>query len=161
MPKTPQNLKIKSTKIKGLKDPVEIYYDHRMVPHIYAENLEDALFAQGYVEAQFRLWQMDFIARAAGGRLSEVVGDKALKRDIRQRKLGMMLAAENAVKSWEKHNGNNFDSYLNGINAYVDKLKSADYPIEYKLLGYKPEKWTALHSALILKKHDFHAGFLQ
>ena len=138
-------------KIDGIEAPIEIHFDQRMVPHIYASNMEDALFAQGYIEAYFRLWQMDFISRAAGGRLAEVVGSKALRRDIRQRKTGMMMAAENALESWSQHDNAIMTKYIDGVNAYIDKLKSSDYPIEFKLLGYNPEKWTALHSALVLK----------
>lgn len=140
-------------KNKDGKENIRIYFDERMVPHIFANSTADALFAQGYVEAYLRLWQMDFIQRAAGGRLSEVVGRKALKRDIRQRKSGMLWAAENAVESWRS--GESYDTvikpYIDGVNAFIAQQKAEDYAIEFKLLDYKPEKWTDLHSALILK----------
>ena len=56
-------------------------FDERQVPHIFAENLEDAAFVQGFLTAKDRLWQMDFISRAAVGRIAEVVGEKALEYD--------------------------------------------------------------------------------
>src|SRR6185437_9186029 len=72
-----------------LQHPVEIWFDERLVPHIHAENDHDLYFALGYVHAYFRLWQMDMETRAAGGRVSEVVGEKTLKFDRTQRRKGM------------------------------------------------------------------------
>ncbi|HRO72644.1 MAG TPA: penicillin acylase family protein, partial [Saprospiraceae bacterium] len=79
--------------LKGIKDRIEIYYDDMHVPHIFAQNLEDALFAQGYVEAQNRLFQMEFLARAAAGELSSIFGEKTLKIDLERRRMGMKYAA--------------------------------------------------------------------
>src|SRR5262245_56229113 len=61
-------------KLGGLKDRVEVYFDDRMVPHVFAQNDEDAYFVQGYLHAKFRLWQMEFQTKAAAGRLSEILG---------------------------------------------------------------------------------------
>lgn len=139
--------------IKGIKDKIEIFYDERHVPHIIAQNIEDALFAQGYVEAQNRLFQMEFLAKAAAGELSSIFGDKTLKIDLERRRRGMKYAAENAVKGWEKQpDYKNVSSYIDGINAYINSLNPKEYPIEYKLFDIKPEPWTALKSALIFKQ---------
>ena len=79
-----KNMELKHPKYKG-----EIYLDDRMVPHIYAEKTEDAYFLQGYIHAYFRLWQMDFSTRAAEGRISELIGEKALEFDKNKRRKGI------------------------------------------------------------------------
>ena len=74
--------------VPEMKGKVKIVFDERLVPHIFAENLEDAVFAQGYVTAKYRLWQMDMVSRLAGGRLSEVLGKDLLENDKLQRRRG-------------------------------------------------------------------------
>ncbi len=137
----------------SLSDDVRIVYDQRKVPHIYASNLEDALFAQGYVEAADRLFQLDFSTRATAGRLSEILGKKMLDYDKERRRFGMTLAAENAVQGWKKHTElfGTIEKYCDGINAYIDGLSPNEYSVEHKLLGIKPEKWTPFRSALFFK----------
>lgn len=136
-----------------LIDSVDVTYDDRMVPHIFAKNIYDAYFVQGYIIAQDRLWQMDISTRAASGRLSEVVGPKALNSDMNKRRMGMVLGAENTLKVWEKDKETFklIEAYTNGVNAFINQLKPKDYPIEFKLLNYSPEKWTPLKSALYVK----------
>lgn len=136
-----------------LKGDASVIYDERLVPHIFAEYTEDAMFIQGYVTAQHRLWQMDFSTRSVAGRLSEVMGKRLLKRDQDKRRKGMQFGAENAVKAWKK-NAENYgllEKYVAGVNAYIESLEPADYPIEFKLLNYAPEKWTVLKTALFNK----------
>lgn len=137
----------------GLKGKAEVYIDERLVPHVFAENDEDLYFIQGYLHAKFRLFQMDLQTRAAAGRASEFAGAKAINFDKEQRRLGMVFAAENALKEIEKDpvSKSAFDAYTNGINAYIGSLKEADIPVEYKLMNVKPEKWSNLRSALLLK----------
>jgi len=136
-----------------LKGKVNVYFDDRLVPHVFADNENDAYFVQGYLHAKFRLWQMEFQVRAAAGRLSEVIGDKTLEYDRQQRRLGMVYAAENNLKEVEKDPETlaECDNYTAGVNDYIESLKASTLPIEYKLLGYQPEKWTNLKSALFLK----------
>ncbi|MDB4107398.1 penicillin acylase family protein [Bacteroidia bacterium] len=136
-----------------VKEDVKIVFDDRMVPHIYAQNLQDALFAQGYVEAYHRLFQMDISTRSPDGRLSEVLGEKLLDYDKKQRRLGLGYAADNAVKGWSKFSDQlkNVESYTAGVNHFITNLKPKDYPIEYKLLDFEPTEWTNRHSALLLK----------
>ncbi len=131
---------------------LSILYDDKLVPHIYANSDEEAFFAQGYLEAQHRLWQMDFLSRATAGQLSEIVGSKALSLDKKQRTKGMTWAAENITKVWNKNPtySNLMDKYIEGINAYISQLKYKDYPLEFKLIGYKPQLWDTKKSALIL-----------
>lgn len=139
--------------IEGLKDSVDIRFDDRMVPHIFANNSHDLYFTQGYMTAKDRLWQMDFQTRFASGRLSEVVGPKAIELDRYQRRMGMAYGAEKMVEVMMKDPEVNeiMTAYAEGVNAYINSLSYGDYPIEFKLLNYKPEAWTPLNSALLLK----------
>ena len=136
-----------------LKGKAEVYFDERLVPHVFAENDEDLYFIQGYLHAKFRLFQIDLQTKAAAGRASEIAGEKAVNYDKQQRRLGMVYAAENAMLEIEKDPTARkiFDAYTNGINAYINNLKESELPIEYKLLNFKPEKWSNLRSALLLK----------
>ena len=133
-----------SLSLPGLKGKADVYLDDRLVPHVFAENDEDLYFIQGFLHAKFRLFQMDLQTKAAAGRASEIAGKKAINYDKEQRRLGMVFAAENAMKEVEKDpvTKKAFDAYTNGINAYIGTLKEADLPIEYKLLNLQPEKWT-------------------
>lgn len=142
-----------SMKLAGLKNSAEVVYDDRLVPHIFANNDHDLYYLQGFVTAQHRLFQMDLQTRAAAGRLSEIVGEKALKLDREARRLGIVYGAENSV---EESMGNPqtkvaINSYCEGVNAFIESLDYKDYPIEYKLLDFKPEKWTPIKIGLLLK----------
>ena len=140
-------------KLTGLKDEVTVLYDSLMIPHIYAKDNEDLFLAQGYLTAKHRLWQMEFQTHAAAGRLTEIVGAAALDFDRRQRRLGMVYAAQQALKSGESNPQAlaMIQRYCDGINQYIKTLDDDDLPIEYKLLNYKPEPWTNLKFGLLLK----------
>ena len=136
-----------------LSSEVKVVFDDRLVPHIFADNFKDASFVQGYITAKYRLWQMDISTRSVAGRLSEILGEVMVKRDKNQRRKGLVFAAENALASW-KRNPEEFDmvkAYSDGVNAYLSTLKPKDYPLEFKILNYKPEAWTPLKSALFFK----------
>ncbi|HWR33192.1 MAG TPA: penicillin acylase family protein, partial [Chitinophagaceae bacterium] len=139
--------------LSGLKGKAEVYFDERLVPHVFAENDEDLYFIQGYLHAKFRLFQMDLQTKAAEGRASEIAGKKAIQYDKSQRRLGMRFAAENAMKEIEKDPQSLalFSAYTNGVNAYISSLTESELPVEYKLLNFKPEKWTNIRTALLLK----------
>ena len=136
-----------------LKGKAEVYLDDRLVPHVFAENESDAYFIQGWLHARFRLWQMEFQVFAASGRISELIGPKGLSHDREKRRLGMVFAAERALKEMEKDSITKYacDAYTKGVNAYIEGLNESQMPIEYKLLNYKPEKWTNLKTALFTK----------
>lgn len=136
-----------------LSAPVQVAYDARMVPHIYAENVADAFFAQGYATASLRLWQMEFQTHFAAGRIAEIVGERALPLDLETRRIGMLQSAKKATAAWEKQPElwKLLESYAAGVNAYIESLDEGDYPLEYKLLNYAPEPWNPLKSALLLK----------
>jgi penicillin amidase len=139
--------------IADLNESVNIYYDSILVPHVYAKNNADLYMAQGYVTAQNRLWQMEFQTHASGGRVSEIIGEDALDFDRYQRRNGLLYGAEKAVKLMAEDStiGPILDAYTSGVNQYIASLDYKNLPIEYKLLDYKPEKWSILKSGLLLK----------
>ena len=136
--------------IPGLREPVSVVYDSLLIPHIFARNNEDLYLAQGYITALHRLWQMEFQTHAAAGRVSEIVAsDAILNYDRRQRRLGMVYGAKQALKSMDEHPA--VIQYTKGVNLFIESLDYANLPFEYKLLNYEPERWTTLKCALLLK----------
>ncbi len=128
------------TFLKGLKEEVEVIRDEWGIAHIYANNINDLLFAQGYVHAQDRLFQMELNRKVARGQLSEIVGKKALDTDRIARTMGYERVAKLDWDLFGAEEQQLIIDYCNGINAY---LKSADYkqPVELKLLKHEPEPW--------------------
>lgn len=143
--------------LAGLEAAVTVHYDERAVPHIFAANDHDLYFAQGYLTALDRLWQMEFQVRAAGGRLAEILGagpdSVILNRDRRMRRLGMVYGAERSLTRMleDPLTRTALEAYAAGINAYREQLTPATLPLEYKLLAYHPEPWEPLHTAIFLK----------
>jgi penicillin amidase len=137
----------------SLQGNVTLWLDKQMVPHVHAANDHDLYYVEGYIHAYFRLWQMDMETRAAAGRVSEVAGSKALKYDRTQRRKGMIYAAENSLRAMESdpRTKQMMDAYTAGVNNYITSLHYRDYPLEYKLMGFVPEQWTNIKSALLLK----------
>lgn len=136
-----------------LREPVDIFFDERGVPHIFAQNDHDLYFAQGYVTARDRLFQMELQIRAAGGYLSEWLGEGLLEYDLHQRRLGMVYGAEQATEAImndEKVRGV-IEAYSKGVNTWIESLRYETYPLEYKILDAAPEKWRPENSALLLK----------
>lgn len=139
--------------VKGVEQRTDVWLDSRLVPHILAQNDHDAYYVQGYVTAMFRLWQMEMQVRAAGGRVSEVIGERGLQYDRLQRRKGMVTAAAHSLAAAEADSATRIilDAYTAGINAYIRSLSYRDFPVEYKLLDYAPEEWTNLKTFLLLK----------
>jgi len=138
--------------LSGLQSEVTVHYDSELIPHIFAQNDTDLYFAQGYITAKHRLWQMEFQTYAAAGRLSEIIGEKAIEYDRGQRRKGMVFGAQNAINEMLQDPvlTRRLNAYSDGVNAYIESLDSEEYPVEYKLLGYSPEKWKPEKSALLL-----------
>ncbi len=136
-----------------LNGKVNVYLDDRLVPHIFADEENDAYFVQGFLHAKFRLWQMELQTFAAAGRASEILGEKGLPHDREFRRLGMVYAAEIAEKEADKDPviKAECDAYTAGVNAYIASLTESTLPLEYKLIGYKPEPWSNLKTSLFLK----------
>lgn len=148
-------------RIRGLKGRVEIHVDEDQVKHIFAERDEDLYLAQGYVVASDRLWQMDFLTRVAGGRLSEILGRKALEFDRLFIRLGIPQVAKESAELMlqDPITGPALRAYAEGVNAYIQSLGVYDLPFEYKLLGHRPEPWTPYHAALLMKFMSYNLSF--
>jgi penicillin amidase len=139
--------------ISGLSAPVKVVRDRHGVPHITAANLPDLFFAQGYVTAQDRLWQMDMSRRAAAGELSEILspllfGENVLRADKRQRVLGIRAVAEKAADALVGEERAYAEAYARGVNAYIASHKGS-LPPEFRLLRYEPRPWTPTDTCLI------------
>ena len=130
-------------KVPGLKEAVQIIRDKEGIPHIYAKNDDDLFFAQGYVMAQDRLWQLEIWRRWREGKLAEAFGPKAFDYDARTRL--MMFRGPWDAAEWTSYHPDSerlFTAWANGLNAWV--AQNADnLPVEFKLTGIKPEPWTA------------------
>ncbi|MCP4724670.1 MAG: penicillin acylase family protein, partial [bacterium] len=140
--------------LPGLIEDVEIIWDKRKVPHIFANNTHDLYLAQGYIIARDRLWQMEIQTHNAAGRLSEVLGAQTLNIDRFNRRIGLAYGAENAYSEIQKdpEAGDAVEAFSEGVNAWINTLDESTYPVEYKILGYSPEEWTPYKSALLLKR---------
>jgi len=139
--------------VKGLRQEVKVVWDARQVPHVFAQNDYDVYFAQGYLTARHRLWQMEFQTHVAAGRVSEIIGPQALEFDKLQRRRGLLLAAERANSTMNEDPETQLvlQAYANGVNTWIETLTPATLPVEYKLLDYEPELWSTLKTALLLK----------
>lgn len=138
----------------ALSDTVTVVRDARGVPHIFAERDRDAIIALGYVTAQDRLFQMDFIPRAASGRLAEAFGPAAVNRDRFLRQTGMDWGARKNLERIREEQGIEWDllqGYVAGVNAYIDQLAPAELPFEFRLLGYTPDRYTPLQVLRVLQ----------
>jgi penicillin G amidase len=130
-------------KVPGLKQRVEIIRDQQGIPHIFAQNEDDLFFAQGYVMAQDRLWQLELWRRWREGRLAEIFGPKAFDNDARARL--MMFRGPWDAKEWTSYHPDAerlFTAWANGHNAYI-ATHADNLPVEFMLTGIKPESWTA------------------
>jgi penicillin amidase len=140
-------------KVAGLQKPVDVIRDEWGVPHIYAQNADDLFFAQGYVMAQDRLWQMEWWRREHEGRLAEVLGPAAVERDRQARLLKYRGPFDDSEwTSYHKDAKRIFTAYANGINAYIAQ-HGDNLPVEFTLTGIKPEPWTA--ETVVLREPAF------
>lgn len=124
--------------VTGLKRPVEIVRDAAGVPHLYAQNLHDLFFAQGYVHAQDRWFQMDLFRHLGSGTLGELLGynPDALGRDIMTRTLGVRQVAEKEAKLIGEPYRSYFQAFVDGVNAYIGGQGPGELALEYTLLGW-------------------------
>lgn len=136
--------------VAGLESGVDVDLDRWGVPHIRAASLGDALFAQGFVTAQNRMVQMEALRRAAGGRLAEVLGKKALRMDVFMRDLGLHRVAEKTIASLPPDTAFYLDRYAAGVNAYLEGGGSP-LPLELKVMSMgKPRAWSPRCSLEVL-----------
>jgi penicillin G amidase len=157
-------------RLQGLSAPVTVQRDAQGVPHILAATPEDMFFAQGFVTAQDRLWQMDINRRFAGGELSEIFGASffgtdMLKVDRTQRTLLLRPTAQRALAALPARERSHLEAYARGVNAALAQQR-AHLPIEFRVLDYQPRPWTAEDSMLVVLNivqslnHGFYADEL-
>jgi penicillin amidase len=127
--------------IAGLSKPVTVLRDPWGIPHIYAETQDDLFFAQGFVAAQDRLFQMEIWRRAAEGRLSEILGPKHVERDRIARLLRYRGDLDAEYASYAPDAKAIIQSFVRGVNAYIETVRDRP-PIEFELAGFRPEPWT-------------------
>ena len=130
--------------LPGLSSKVRVVRDEQGVPAIEAATLEDLFFAQGYVTAQDRLWQMDMMRRAAAGELSEIIGEATLKIDRQQRILGLRAVAEAAGKNVTGRDRAYLDAYARGVNAFIESHRDRP-PLEFRLMCAQSNALYLLH----------------
>ena len=137
-----------SLAVQDLSAAVTVIRDPRGVPAIEAKSLDDLFFAQGYVTAQDRLWQMDIMRRLAAGEMSEIAGPALLEHDREQRILGLRAVARKTVQALSPRDRSFFEAYGRGVNAFINAHRD-HLPIEFRLMGYKPNLWSAEDSLVI------------
>src|SRR5262249_54300996 len=134
--------------VPGLGAPVQVLRDAQGMPHIRAHSMEDVCFAQGYVTAQDRLWQMDMSRRFAAGELAEILGESVVRLDREQRTLGLAQAAERGAAALRPEERALMEAYARGVNAFLESHRDR-LPIEFRLLRYQPKAWAVKDTFLI------------
>jgi penicillin amidase len=124
--------------VRGLTAPVEVVRDRFGVPNLYAKNEHDLFFAQGYVQAQDRLWQMEMNRRVGNGELSAFLGDGTMGIDVFMRNLGLYRAAEQDWARLGPEPRAVLEAYAAGVNAFIARGR---LPVEFSLLRVTPRPW--------------------
>ena len=127
--------------VPGLSAPVTVVRDRQGMPHITAANMQDLLFAQGFITAQDRFWEMDMTRRYGNGDLAEILGPAYVKSDRVQRILGLREVAKRAAGEMSAEERSLADAYSRGVNAYLDSA-GGRLPMEFRMLHYLPRPWT-------------------
>ena len=138
-------------KLDGLDGPVDVYRDQMGIPHIYAATVHDMFFAQGYIHAQDRFWQMDAWRHIGSGTLSEMFGASQVETDAFLRTLGWKQTAEMEFEQLGPESKAILTAYAQGVNAYLKDHDTTALSLEYAVLGllspdYKIEPWTPVNS---------------
>lgn len=142
--------------VEGLGDDVTVQRDALGIPTITASTTDDLFFAEGYVHAQDRFWEMDFRRHVTSGRLAELFGESQVPTDMFLRTLGWHEVAAEEVDALDPTVRSYYDAYAHGVNAYLSEHRGADVSLEYAVLGlqnadYEIEPWTAVDSVAWLK----------
>lgn len=135
----------------GLRERVTVRRDERGIPYIEAGNLVDLCFAQGFVTASDRLWQMELVRRSMRGEAAEVLGSAVLEQDKLFRTYGFAQVAEAEVAGASREAREQLEAYARGVNAYLESLDAKTLPPEFQILQYRPRPWTPADSLLIVK----------
>jgi penicillin amidase len=142
-------------RIEGLDASVRVYRDQYGIPHIRAASQADCFFANGYVHAQDRLWQMDAARRRAVGRLAEWTGKSAVEADMLARRLDVEGASRRDAEALSAETAAMLERYTAGVNAYI---ASGSLPAEYKLLGETPEPWEPWQCVAVMRQRGILMG---
>lgn len=142
--------------VPGLQETVTVQRDARGVPTITAARADDLLFAQGFVHAQDRFWEMDFRRHMTSARLSELFGESQVPTDTFLRTLGWHRTAQAEVAALPAEERGYYEAYAAGVNAYLEERSGGGLGLEYSVLGlqnrgYSPEPWTPADSVAWLK----------
>lgn len=150
---TAQLLFAQNYKIKGLEKEVEIIIDTWGIPHIYAETERDLFFAQGWNAARDRLFQFEIWRRQSTGTTAEILGPSELKRDIGTRLFMFRGDIEDEMNHYHERGSTIITAFTDGVNAYIDYIleHEDELPLEFKLLGIKPQKWTP---EVVISRHQ-------
>lgn len=145
--------------VHGLGSAVQVQRDEHGVPSIHAAGMDDLLFAQGFVTAQDRLWQMDMLRRHAAGELAEVLGSSMVDHDRTQRYLQLRAVADRSVPQMDAEERHALERYAEGVNAAIAAMPNL--PAEFRLLGYTPRPWTPRDSLLVgfAMSEDLSTGY--
>ncbi|MGN4123920.1 penicillin acylase family protein [Lysinibacillus sphaericus] len=145
--------------VSVLDQDVTVTRDDKGVPHILAETDADLYRAQGYVQAQDRLFQMDLARRQASGRLSEVIGEATLNTDKHFRTFSLRDAAEKSLAAYDEESKQVLEWFAQGVNAFIKQAKENNtLSYEFALLGYEPEEWSVVDSLTIGKYMAYDLG---
>ncbi len=145
------NVPTAELKVVGLKEKVIIRRDERGIPYIEAANEPDLFFAQGFVTAQDRLWQMDLFRRVARGETAEIFGNLTLAEDKRWRKFGFARVAAETLPNISPEPRAALENYARGVNAYLATLNEKNLPREFQILQYRPQPWKPEDSIVVGK----------
>lgn len=138
-------------RLEGLRERVTVRRDERGIPYLEAANEDDLYFAQGFVTASDRLWQMDVLRRTARGELAEIFGRVALEEDKRHRIYGFARLSEESVSRVSPKARASLEAYARGVNAFIASRDAKSLPIEFRLLRYAPRAWTPADSLVVGK----------
>lgn len=148
-----------SISVKGISADIEITFDEKGIPQVWATNEKDAWFAVGWLHASDRLFQMELTRRVASGRLSELFGDLTLEIDRAQNKIGHKIMAEAALDNIAEPYRTYLETYTAGVNAWVGE--SAVLPFEFYLLGSDFEPWSIKDCLMIISFQTWFSDALQ
>ncbi len=138
-----------SLSLSHLTDEVTVHRDAYGMPHVYAQNEADLYRAVGYLSAQDRFWQMDLLRRVTLGRVSEIVGEKAIPLDLLMRSLELTKKSNQLINNTDPKIVAALTAYADGVNQYLEDYKDK-LPQEFTILGYTPEKWEIMHSVNLI-----------
>ncbi len=143
-------------RLSGLSESVQVLRDAQGIPQIYAGNSADLFYAQGYVQAQDRFFQMDYRRHVTAGRASELLGESRVGSDMFVRAMGWRRVAQQEYDLLAPATRSYLQSYSEGVNAYLEETSGTELALEYTVLGlggldYQPERWTPVDSLAWLK----------